>query len=317
MLAASSDSPLRRAHGMGWIPDLPDARDYSPFHPDVRPMMEKMGLLKKGDVEGDFLATGEVPDHLKALPYPAVMDLSPGCSPIEDQDGLGACASFAAIGLVEYMEKIAFGNYLDASHLFQYWNARKLLGITGDGGSSMSSNMAALVLFGVPPEVHWPYYVPAFNQQPDAFLYAYAQNFKAVKYFRIDKPGTGPGDILPWLKAFIYARIPLMFGFTVYSDYVQGNTTGRIPFPDLKNARIVGGHGVACVGTDDNMVIKNLNTGKLTTGAIKFRNSWNVTWGNKGYGYLPYDYLNAGLTRDWWALQQQAWVDTGQFGIKV
>ena len=317
--AYPSEGPPRKVHGMGWIRDLPDARDYSPFHPEVRPLMEQMGLLKPGDSAADirYLQTGAAPDHLSALPYPAVMDLAPGCSPIEDQDGLGSCATFATIGLVEYMEKIAFGNYLNASHLFQYWNARKLIGVTGDGGSTMSSNMAALVLFGVPPEVHWPYYVPNFNVQPDAFLYAYASDFKGVKYLRIDKPGTGPGDILPWVKAFLYAKIPLMFGWTVYSEIDQAATTGKVPFPDLKTSKIRGGHGVDCVGCDDNMVIKNTATGKVTTGAIKFRNSWGPKWGQAGYGFLPYDYLNAGLTADWWVLQGQAYVDTGQFGVKT
>jgi C1A family cysteine protease len=36
--------------------------------------------------------------------------------------------------------------------------------------------------------------------------------------------------------------------------------------------------------------------------------------GEKGYGYLPYDFVLEGLAEDWWTLIDQGWVDTGQFG---
>ena len=33
------------------------------------------------------------------------------------------------------------------------------------------------------------------------------------------------------------------------------------------------------------------------------RNSWGANWGDKGYFYMPYDYLlNANLADDLWAL---------------
>jgi C1A family cysteine protease len=39
-----------------------------------------------------------------------------------------------------------------------------------------------------------------------------------------------------------------------------------------------------------------------------------VEWGEKGYGYLPYDFVLEGLAEDWGTLIEQGWVDTGQFG---
>ena len=33
------------------------------------------------------------------------------------------------------------------------------------------------------------------------------------------------------------------------------------------------------------------------------RNSWNVTWGVKGYGTIPYEYLlNSDLADDFWTI---------------
>jgi hypothetical protein len=55
-----------------------------------------------------------------------------------------------------------------------------------------------------------------------------------------------------------------------------------------KNDTIIGGHAVLIVGYND------------VTKQFKFKNSWGTSWGNRGYGYLPYEYyLNGDLTDIW------------------
>jgi C1A family cysteine protease len=107
-----------------------------------------------------------------------------------------------------------------------------------------------------------------------------------------------------------------MFGFTVYNSITQADATGKIPFPSSTDS-IEGGHAVMAVGYDDTIKIKNTKKGsKETTGAILIRNSWGKTWGDKGYGWLPYDYILNGLADDWWSLISKEWVETDQFGFK-
>ena len=65
------------------------------------------------------------------------------------------------------------------------------------------------------------------------------------------------------------------------------------------------------VGYDDSMTIDYAD-GK-TDGAFLIRNSWSRTWGEDGYGWLPYDYVLKSLADDWWVLLEAEWVDTGEF----
>ena len=175
--------------------------------------------------------------------------------------------------------------------------------------------MGALVLFGAPPEEYWPYVVANFDVEPSAFLYAFAQNYQAIAYYRLDPIGTTPAALLKRIKTHLAAGLPSMFGFRVYSSYVQAATTGKIPFPAPTHDPAVGGHAVMAVGYDDRVEIANERGGPTTTGALLIRNSWGTGWGASGYGWLPYKYVTDGLAVDWWVLLKNEWVDTGAFKI--
>ena len=282
--------------GMGWLPDYPDFRDYTIENASVNAMLATVGAEKP--LKGGL---------------PATADLRPWCPTIENQGSLGSCTANAGVAMVEYFERKAFGKHVDASRLFLYKATRNMLHWTGDTGAFLRSTMGAMALFGVPPEEYWPYIVADYEKEPSAFCYAFAQNYQAISYYRLDPTGTLATTLLNQIKTNLAGFLPSMFGFTVYNSYTQAATTGKIPYPTA-GEKIVGGHAIVAVGYDDNMKIKNANPGaKETTGALLIRNSWGTAWGIAGYGWLPYEYVLKGLATDWWSLIKNEWIDTGAF----
>lgn len=271
--------------GLGWIPDLPDFRDYTMESAEVKNVFEK----------------AKAPFKVKDLP--ASVDLRKWCSPVEDQGKLGSCTAQAVAALIEYYQKRAHGEYLDASRIFLYKVTRKLYGLSGDTGAYIRGTIKALRIFGVCPEEYWKYDIQNFDSEPTPFCYAFAQAYNAIVYFRLDTASTETGVILDRLKSQLASGLPAAFGFTVYTSIYDEKVrkTGNIPYPE-KGDKVVGGHAVAAVGYDDKKKL------------IRIRNSWGASWGDKGYGTLPYSYVENGLARDFWVLTSAEYVSL--LGIK-
>jgi len=277
---------MTQQFGMGWQRDIPDIRDYS-----VESNDELAAMFKGSQV-------------LTAAPQLAAkVDLTRWCSPIEDQSSIGSCTAQAGVGLLEYFEIRAFRKHLNASRLFLYKTTRNYLQWTGDTGAYLRSTMAAMVLFGVPPERYWPYDISRYDDEPSSFLYSFGASYKSIKYHRLDPPNLSGDKILSRVKMYLAARYPSMFGFTVYN---YGNSKGEFAFPGSTSS-VLGGHAVVAVGYDDNRKIGSHK------GALKIRNSWGTGWGEAGYGWLPYAYVEQGLAVDFWSLFRAEYVPTARF----
>lgn len=284
--------------GTGWLPPMPDLRDYTENHKEIKPITRKLGI-----------GTGKVKVSTS-------VDLRKWCSPVENQGNIGSCTAHAGVGIVEYYEKRSFNKHLDGSRLFLYKTTRNLMQVTGDVGAWLRCTMGALVLCGVPDEKYWPYNVDNYDTEPDAFIYSVADNYEAIKYFCHDPQGAKVPypAVLDSVKKYLEAGIPSMFGFWGFPSFDKSNVKGGIPYPcDGESAQWC--HAVVAVGYDDTRKIKNLNCNEETTGALLIRNSWSIDWGDKGYGWLPYDYVLNNLALDFWSLLSMDWVDSKQFGL--
>ena len=85
-------------------------------------------------------------------------------------------------------------------------------------------------------------------------------------------------------------NLPVVFGALTFANWNEAEVTrtGEIPMPETR-ARSTGGHALMIVGFD------------VESGAFILRNSWSTKWGDKGYGYMPAEYvLNADLCADFW-----------------
>ena len=105
-----------------------------------------------------------------------------------------------------------------------------------------------------------------------------------------------------------------MFGFYGFPSFDSNEGGGQIPFP-CPDEGAQWGHAIMAVGYDNKKKIKNTSCNKSTTGALLIRNSWGDTWGDGGYGWLPYQYVLDRLALDFWSLLSMKWVETKEFGL--
>ncbi len=295
--------------GTGWLSPHPDLRDYTSAHAQIR------GFNRKLKFSGQNLK-GTAPAIAKKTALPAEIDLREWCSPIENQQQLGSCTAHAAVGMVEYFERRAFDKHIDASRLFLYKTTRNLMQVTGDTGAWLRETMGALVLCGVPDEKYWQYKVKEFDKEPTGFVYSLAENFSTMKYFCHDPQGSDipTTEVLTSVKGYLAAGIPSMFGFWGFGSFEEAAVPGDIPYP-CRGEKAEWGHAVMAVGYDDNRKISNLGCKCETKGALLIRNSWSKSWGDSGYGWIPYEYVLTDLALDFWSLLDMRWIDTGNFGL--
>ena len=283
------------AFATGWIPDTPDARDYTRAHPAVRPFIERAGIA------------AEPP------PLPSAVDLTADFPSVVNQGELNSCTAATATALVSYFQRRAHGRDVTPSILFVYKVSRNLLGLRGDTGALLRTTMQGLRLFGLLPEQRWPSDARNLDVEPPAFLYLYAANYKAKAYYRLDEPGLDRAALLLRVRTGLAARLPAMFGLFLFPS-IAFALDGAIPMP-YSGERPQLSHAIVAVGYDDAREVRNPLGGPPSRGALKVRNSWGPDWGADGYGWLPYDYVLQGYTSDWWSLIEADFVDSGQFGL--
>jgi C1A family cysteine protease len=213
-------------------------------------------------------------------------DLRSNCPEIYNQGELGSCTANAIGCAIQYDEIKQKLESNIPSRLFIYYNERDIEGnIHSDTGASIRDGIKSINNIGYCNENQWPYIIEKFDTKPDEKCYEYASQHKSLSYKRVSQNEKT-------IKTALNLSFPVVFGISVYESFETEDVskTGIVPMPD-DNEKLLGGHAIVLVGYDCE---KRLFT---------FRNSWGESWGDKGYGYLPFEYvLNPDLADDFWTV---------------
>lgn len=216
---------------------------------------------------------------------PREVDLRPFMPPMYNQESIGSCTAQATEAVMEYLRHRNKLKDFTGSRLFIYYNTRLREGNQDwDAGGTLRNSIKSVNSDGDCPETEWPYITDKFAQRPPPNCYEKAQFSKALQYQRI----VSTYDMLSCLAD----GYPFVFGIAVYPNFPQESDTGIIPMPEGESGGI--GHAMAAAGYfyQNNEVM------------VRTRNSWDIFWGEGGYGAIPLRYLgNRKLAGDFWSIR--------------
>jgi len=235
--------------------------------------MGTLGCIKDKDDERDYLMRA----YLPVIKLPKKIDYSHGMSPIRDQGEEGTCVGFATVtGMKEYQEALDYKKEVILSPRFVYSECKKNDGMPDIEGTTIRAAMRILKSKGVCQEKFWPY-MPNQKTKAKKGAVSNAKKFCVITYARILN--------LNELRLSLTSKGPCVIGVEVFEGMMK-TKTGLVPMPK-KTERSLGGHAICPVGYDDKKK------------EIKFKNSWSDKWGQKGYGVLPYAYVERYMMDAW------------------
>ena len=241
------------------------------------------------------------------VPFPATLPLPPSVDfrtrqangqpwvlPVmgdDDQGQMGACASFAAKHMDEFVS-------LKVGHTLQefapLWIYREMQlryepdQLGQDTGAFLSWAAAVMCDAGFARESDYPY-----SDNPAALLQqpSWTANFRAT-WYKNRVAVTVPSDPQS-MKATLAAGHAFMLGFQVCQSFYNAQGTGRIPIPPAGDT-LLGGHAVLCIGFAD-------DSGFEGGGYLLLLNQWSgFSPGN--VLMMPYAYVGGDRVSDCWAI---------------
>ena len=235
--------------------------------------MSRFGCIKDKFDERDYLMRA----YLAVVKLPKKVDYTKEMSPVRDQGEEGICVGFAvAVGMKEYQEFLDYEKLIILSPRFVYAEAKKIDGMPELEGTTIRAAMQVLKKKGVCRESYWPYQ-PYQKDKPLSGAVVNAKKFCIMTYARILN--------LDELRMSLATKGPAVLGVQVFKGMLK-TKTGIVPMPK-KGERSLGGHAIAACGYDDEKEL------------VKFKNSWSDKWGQAGYGFLPYAYIERYMIDAW------------------
>ena len=216
----------------------------------------------------------------------ASLDMRYKFTRIKNQGQQGSCLSFSLTSIFEYIMQLNSAEEFDLSESFLYYNARNLDEdgtVNEDSGSRFKPSIDSLVKYGIALERIWPYKENIYNEKPSDEAYADGAKRKLVSAMNVN---LKVDDI----KSALVDNCPVAASFTLTQSFFEhGRVDGYIPMPSEEEIRsgleqdsndsLHGRHAMVIVGFSDELQM------------FIVRNSWGEDWGDHGYCYIPYSYI--------------------------
>ena len=212
------------------------------------------------------------------------VDISAAFPAIKDQGQQGACLSFSLVSIFEYFLKTNEGVASpDLSEQFLYYISRDKEGKTeSDEGSCIQYAVEALTETGICVESKWPYKVGGYAEKPSEEAYKDAAERKVKKAFNVERKSEA-------IKSALEDGFPVVGSFSLYASFGKGER-GFVSMPTeeeitaAEESKENNHHAMVIVGFNDEQHV------------FKVRNSWGSDWGDNGYCYVPYQYIDGEKT---------------------
>ncbi|MCX6123390.1 MAG: C1 family peptidase, partial [Proteobacteria bacterium] len=205
-------------------------------------------------IEGglEFLLDEVTPDQRE------VVDLRPNDTGVRNQGSEGTCTAFATVATMENLVKRFYGQSVDISER-HHWSTYADYQST----SSLSKAKAAPIV----SESSWPYY----GRKPSSF--------QGLGIAKLNSYTTTKLSLLPVVESLRKGQ-PVVIAVGVLTSLMNPRQGGIIQGGAQKGGA---GHAIAVTGA----IIDSRVPGG---GYFIIKNSWGGNWGDKGYGYVAFDY---------------------------
>lgn len=201
------------------------------------------------------------------------IDLREYDSPVEDQGFLGSCVGNAICNAFELLTRQIYPDkFQELSKLYVYYHSRFFdESIDADNGTYLRDGLKAAKNYGICTEALWPYDTTKFDSQPTPKCYLDAFNRYVTVYetlYTVDE-----------MTEVLNAKKPVVIALEIFDSFL--NVTKENPYVPIPNGYgySMGLHALAVVGYS------------IPKKQFLIKNSWGTEWGDKGYAWIPFTYI--------------------------
>lgn len=163
-----------------------------------------------------------------------------------------------------------------------------------DEGMTIVNAMTIVNEMGICTMATMPYNELDDKTQPSVEAIREAKSFKGRGYYTLKRDGTD--SIVGILKAHLANNTPIILAIPMFSEFYNLGSNGDFIYSDIEqinqNTKF---HAITLTGYDDEFK------------SFKFINSWGEDWGDRGYGYISYDFLTHCPKVEFYTLEDGGW----------